>query len=158
MNNVESLVVGVISGIITATIIQMLIILTNQVLLPWYRQLVYRGVNIQGKWEYNLDFNNGNTQLLTLELSQKAHAITGSVTMVKSKNGEIVRTEIMKLTGSVKDRLFNGTIVPTDTKRIGISTILLEIVGDGSKMSGCTMWYDSTAAGIHSMTTILIRL
>src|ERR1039457_3383330 len=93
MNNVESLVVGVISGIVTAACIQMLVILTNKVLLPWYRQLLYRGVNIQGKWEQKLDFNNGKTQLITLELAQKAHNITGSVTMVKSTNGEIVRSE-----------------------------------------------------------------
>jgi hypothetical protein len=136
----------------------MLVILTNKVLLPWYRQLLYRGVNIQGKWEQKLDFNNGKTQLITLELAQKAHNITGSVTMVKSTNGEIVRTEIMTLKGSVKDRLFNGTIFPIDTKRVGISTILLEIIGDGSKMSGCTMWYDSGAAQISSMATIFIRL
>lgn len=153
MNNIESLVIGVIGGIITAAVIHLLVVLFDKVLLPWYRQLVYRGVEIQGKWEESHEYGNGNTQLVTAELSQKAHAITGSVTIVKSTNGEITRTEIMSLKGAVKDRLFNGTIVPVDKKRVGISTVLLEIIGDGSRMRGSASWYDAGAARITAKPT-----
>ena len=145
MNNIESLVIGVISGVIAAAVIYLLVVLFNKVVLPWYNQLVYRGVEIQGKWEESLEFDYGNTQLATIELSQKAHVIMGSVTVVKSTTGEIVRTEIMSLNGNVNERFFNGTIVPVDKKRVGISTVLLEIIGDGSRMGGSVSWYDANA-------------
>lgn len=148
MNNIDSLVVGVVSGIITAAVIHLMLLFFNRVVLPWYRQLVYRGVDIQGRWEEQLDFKNGNTQVLTAELSQKAHAITGTVTVVKSTEGKIVRTEIMSLKGAVKDRLFNGTLVPVDRKRVGVSTQLLEVIGDGGRMRGWTSWYDAKTAKI----------
>jgi hypothetical protein len=153
VNNFESLLIGVVSGIITAAIIHLLVLLFNKVLLPWYRQFVYRGVDIQGKWEENLDFGNGNTQIMTIELSQEAHAIAGSITIVKSTNKQITRTEMMLLKGTVKDRLFNGTIIPVDKKRVGISTILLEIIGDGTRMRGSASWYDVIAARIIAMPT-----
>ncbi|MBI5186886.1 MAG: hypothetical protein HZA01_14335 [Nitrospinae bacterium] len=158
MSNVESLVIGVISGIITAAVIHLLLVLFDKVLLPWYRQLVYRGVDVQGKWEESLDFGNGNTQITTIELLQKAHAITGSATIVKSTNGEITKTEIMSLKGAIKDRLFNGTIIPVDKKRVGVITALLEIIGDGSKMRGSVSWYDAAAARITANPTEWSRL
>ena len=153
MNNMESLVIGVISGIITAAVIYLLVVLFDKVLLPWYCQLLYRGVDIQGKWEESLSLGDGKTQIVTVELSQKAHAIKGSVTVVKSTNGKIDRTEIMSLEGAVKDRLFNGTIVPVDKKRVGIVTVLLEIIGDGSRMMGSTTWYDVNTAKITTKPT-----
>ncbi len=153
MNNIESLVVGVVSGIITAAILHLLFLLFNRIVLPWYRQLVYHGVHIAGKWEEHLDFGNGNAQVSTAELVQKANSVTGNITIVKTTNGQITKTEIMSLKGTIKDRLFNTSLTPVDRQRIGIITILLEVVGDGGKMRGCSSWYDAGAAKITSLSS-----
>jgi hypothetical protein len=158
MNNIESLVVGVVSGIVTAVILYLLLILFNRIVLPWYRQLVYQGVDIAGKWEEHLDFGNGKTQVITAELTQKANSITGNVTIVKAANGQITRTEIMFIKGTIKDRLFSATLIPVDKKRVGMITTLLEVVGDGGRMSGWASWYDVGMARITGQESEWIRI
>ena len=148
MSNSETIILGIVSGIITSAVIYLFVIIFNHIVLPWYRAFIYRGVSIDGTWEGELDFGNGNTQVSTAELTQKANAISGNVTVVKSTNGQIMKTEIMSLSGTVKDRLFNAKLIPVDKKRVGIITVLLEVIGDGSRMRGSTTWYDSGAAKI----------
>ena len=130
-----------------------MLLLFNEIVLPWYRQIIYRGVDIEGKWEEKSSYGNGNTQVKTIEIKQLAHDVSGSATMVKSKNEQIVRTEIMYIKGTIKDRLFNGTLIPADKKRLGSSVWLLEVIGDGSRMRGATSWYDCNAAAIVSKNT-----
>lgn len=151
MNIPETIVIGVVSGIITSALIYLLILIFNHIVLPWYRGFIYCGVDIEGKWEEALDFNNGNTQISTYELIQKANDVSGKVTIVKSTNGQITKTEMFSLKGLVKDRFFTATQTPIDKKRLGITTILLEVIGDGRKMQGSTTWYDSRAANITSI-------
>lgn len=158
MNNLQSVVVGVISGIITAAVLHFMVLLFNRIVLPWYRQLVYRGVDISGKWEEHLDFGNGNTQIATAELTQRANAITGSVTVVKTSNGLITKTEILSIKGTIKDRLFNANLTPLDKTRVGIASSLLEVIGDGARMRGCSSWYDSGAAEIQTKCSEWARL
>lgn len=153
MSNAETIILGVVSGVITSTVIYLLILIFNYIVLPWYRSFVYRGVFIEGTWEEELDFDHGNTQVMTVEFNQQANTITGNATVVKSTNGQITKTAIMSLSGTVKDRLFNATLIPVDKKRIGILTILLEVIGDGSRMLGTAIWYDSTSAKIIAQRT-----
>ncbi len=148
MSNSETIILGIISGVITSAVIYLLVIIFNNIVLPWYRALIYCGVSIDGTWKEELDFENGNTQVSTAELTQKANAISGNVTIVKSSNGQITETTIMSLNGIVKDRLFNAKLIPVDKKRVGIITVLAEVVGDGSRMLGQSTWYDAGSAKI----------
>jgi len=128
--------------------LSLLVLLFNRIIVPWYRQLIYRGVDISGKWEERLDFGNGYAQTVTAELIQKANGITGSATIVKTRQGLITKTEIFSLKGTIRDRLFNATLTPVDNTRVAIASSLLEVVGDGARMSGCSSWYDSSSANI----------
>jgi hypothetical protein len=157
MNNIDSLIIGIISGIFTAAVIQLLLLIFNRVLLPWYRQLIYSGIDISGTWTEELNFDNGNKQTLTAELNQNADSISGNIVLAKTKNGEHYKTEAMSLEGRLKDRLLNCVLKHTDKKRLGISTLLLEVVGDGKKMKGQTTWYDAGKATIFSKDTKWIR-
>jgi len=153
MSNYESIIVGIVSGIITAFIIHLLILMFNKIILPWYRELVYSGVEIKGGWKVSSDYGQGNSQVVAINLSQKASSINGKATIVKSSNGKVVETTMMAIVGSIKDRLFNVTLIPIEKKRVGISISLLEVVGNGNIMRGSACWYDSSAAVIKTEST-----
>lgn len=48
----------------------------------------------------------------------------------------------MNVKGQVRDRLFTAECESVDPQRIGVMTILLEVVGDGRRMTGVISWYD----------------
>jgi len=158
MNNAETIILGVVTGIITSAIIYLLVLIFNRIVLPWYRSFIYRDVIIQGSWEETLDFGHGNTQVATTELVQKADAISGNVTVVKSAHGQVTRTEIMTLVGTIKGRLFNATMIPVAKTRVGLNTVLLEVFGDGGRMRGSTAWYDAGSGRITSQSTEWARI
>jgi len=158
MSSAETVVLGVVSGILTSAAIYLLALIVNRILLPWYRNFVYRDVEIQGSWKEEFDFGNGNTQFTTAELVQKAHTISGRITVVQATDGETTKTETMALIGTVKDRLFSATLTPVSKRRVGIATVLLEVIGDGSRMRGNSSWYDSGSARIASKASQWERL
>lgn len=157
MSNSETIILGIVSGIITSAIMYLIIVIFNHIVLPGYRAFVYRGVFIDGTWEEVLDFENGNAQISTAEITQKANSIAGSVTVVKSTNGQVTKTEIMTLCGTLTDRLFNATLVPVDKRRVGIIVVLLEVIGDGGRLRGSTTWYDSRSARITGKGSEWVR-
>ncbi len=46
MSNSETIILGIVSGIITSAVIYLLVLIFNHIVLPWYRAFVYRGVSI----------------------------------------------------------------------------------------------------------------
>jgi len=143
----QSLVIGIISGIITAALIYLITEIFRKILIPWYRQMIYRGVDISGEWMNEINLETGNRQTISASIIQKANKISGEITIVKNRNGKQYGSiEMFNMTGELRDRFLYAIIRPTDPKRIGIASLLLEIVGDGSKMRGATAWYDASAA------------
>jgi len=154
----QSIVVGVISGVIAAALVQLCLLVFDRILLPWYREIVYHGVIIQGKWEECLTFAPERLQVTTYDLVQKANDVSGSVTCVKTDGGVVARTEVMTLKGSLRDRFFECAIFPVDRSRVAAASVLLEVVGDGSRMFGYTSWYDSNAAVVTSEPVTWTRI
>ena len=157
MNNSETIIIGVVSGVLTSAFLYIAIQIFNKIILPWYRGVIYSGVNIEGQWIEEHDFGNGNQQSATFRLIQKANSISGSVTVVKSSKGQVTQTDIMNLKGSLKDRLLNVTVTPADSKRLGIGTFLHEITGDATSMEGAVCWYDSGNGSIVSKESTWTR-
>lgn len=153
----ESIATGVVGGVLTTALLFIISRFLETVVFPWYRTLVYRGVDISGKWKNELAFNEGRTQTLLADIYQKAHAITGTLTIVKSKNGKTLDTKKLRLSGELKDRLLLCTLHPTSNTEVAAVNLLLEIVGDGSTMSGFTAWYDAGAGGVHGRQVVWSR-
>jgi hypothetical protein len=150
MGNIESLVVGIVSGILTSALIYLFVLIFTRIVLPWYRQLLYRGIEIQGEWTSSTDLGSGLIEEGSIELRQKADSVSGDLSLTKCQDGKIIKTETMRLTGRLKDRFLFASISPVKKSRLGIGTTLLEIVGDGSEMRGCESWYDIGTKSIMS--------
>ena len=154
LTSYESLVVGIVSGIFTTVLLYLITETFKKIVIPWYRQIIYKGVDISGEWVNELKLESGIKQTISASIIQKANNISGDVTMVKMKDGEQYgNIETFNLTGDICDRFLYAKVLPVDTKRVGIASLLLEIVGDGTKMKGATAWYDGGAAIIVGKPT-----
>lgn len=85
----ESLILGVLAGVITSALIYAFVVLFREVLVPAYRRLIYRGVDISGEWRYSIKFKSGVSRAFVISLKQKAHAVSGFVTLTRT--GEMRR-------------------------------------------------------------------
>lgn len=157
MNFTEAIWTGIIAGVLTSALLFILTKMTQVVVLPWFRQLIYRGVTISGRWTETIDHHNGHSQQLSTEIKQKADYITGAVSIVKLTEGVVDSAVTFELEGNISDRLVTLTMRPSDTSRLGRAVVLLEVIGDGTRMEGRTTWYDAGAATIQSVDTAWIR-
>ncbi len=142
MSITESIVIGIISGILTSIAILIGSRIFNRIVLPWYQSLIYSGILVEGQW-YTGSVPN-STQEAKLELDQYAHRIKGIATYTDGSTvnsfSEKVRT--FKVSGTLKDRFVLLTLEHTDRKRIGVTAYLLEVVGDGRIMKGGRVFYN----------------
>ena len=153
-----SIVTGVVSGILTTVLLFLLSRLLENIVFPWYRSLVYRGVDISGHWSNEITFGNGVTQTAVAEIEQKAHFVHGTVAVTKTKDGQHYDTKSLRLSGQIKDRLLSCHIQPSSNSEIAAANLLLEVVGNGATMKGATAWYDSNAATIRCQDSLWQRV
>jgi hypothetical protein len=133
----------VIAGVATAALLFGAGQIFRRVVLPWYRELIYRGLDIAGEWE----ITNTSSQRATVTLEQHADRLKGRCTFVRSRPTvhafEDVRT--MSVSGSVQDKLVELSFRYENRSRIGAGVFLLEIAGDGRMMRGQqAMWSVTT--------------
>lgn len=158
MNILSSIVVGVVSGVLASALIFLAVQLFQRAIIPWYRQLVYRGIDVTGTWENRLEFGKDRIQTATIVLTQRAERVNGTVTLMKVIDNRTRPAETLELDAELSNRFLVGTMSPTDSKRLVAVTVLLEVVGDGRRMKGWTSWYDAKAAQVTSSSAEWVRV
>lgn len=157
----ETIILGCVSGILTTLFIFLLSTLFTNTFLPWYRHAMYRGIKIDGSWHA---IKLGQKTLL--ELTQSCEKIEGKatihithsalpVTIVENLQLDDIRTFDVK--GEVFERFLRLTLTHTDKKRIGLTTYLLQIEGDGTRISGEGCWYAPQVSRISSGEKVFFR-
>ena len=156
-----NIVVGIVTGLLTATILLILKSLFFSSFLPWYRQVMYRGLKIEGSWH-----SVSRTQKVLIELNQSCEALTGKATVLLSKDGfpkeirdgiEIDDIRTFDVKGEVSERFVSLQLKHTDRSRLGVVSYLLQIDGDGTKLSGKASWYAPLASGVHAGSETFYR-
>ena len=153
----ESLILGVVSGVATSALLYLFAGMFNRIVIPWYRQLIYRGITADGKWESDVVFPNGTQQYTTVDLRQTANTLSGNAQIAKYHNDKLESNEAFAITGSISDRLLHIIQRPRDHRRLGYGICLMEIIGDGSRMRGATSWYDAGSAEVHCRPLLWTR-
>lgn len=136
----STIFLGVISGILTSAVLFVLLRMFNKVFIPWYQNMLYKGIELSGKW---FCADHTMSQEITFDLTQKAETINGIATLLNrdgtNHNFEDIRTFIV--TGCVQDRFVYLVLRHEDSSRLGILTYLLQPVGDGRRMEGAMSFY-----------------
>lgn len=149
MQNVtESIILGIVAGLLTSAVLLITKSIIITVFLPLYRQFMYRGIHINGTWHHV-----NSSQKLLLELKQNCEKLSGKATLqwIDSENHfhiESIRT--FDVSGCLESRFITLTFRHTDRSRLGIITCLLQVDGDGTILSGQRCWYAPLTTKINS--------
>lgn len=156
----ESIVIGVVSGVITAVAVAAFLLFVRKVTVPWYQAITYSGIDISGDW-FGVDPEL--TQRVEIRLKQSAKSLKGTAIFNYSGFGndpeereyESIRT--FKLNGLTQDRFVTLTLRHTDGNRLGLNCYLMEIIGDGRRMAGVFSFFCITTNQIEHSFQILYR-
>lgn len=150
----KTIIISVVSGIITSAVIFICIRFFQSILIPWFRQITYTGIDVSGPWYWQTKGSRAK-----LELKQFANKISGVYTYVPSDNYEdgAVDIKIYTVTGEIRDRFVQLTMNSADPKRLGVLSYVLEAVGDGNELKGCCTFYATSHNEICSEHESLYR-
>jgi hypothetical protein len=132
-----AIVTGVISGVISAVLLFISRALIVAHVLPWYQDLIYRGIDVDGKW-YASHINM--QQDFSIDIKQSAGIIRGDARLQRRAD-EIDKARFedvrdFKIDGRIQDRYITLTLSHRNRQRIGVVTLLLEPVCDGRQLDG----------------------
>ncbi|MEA1080263.1 hypothetical protein [Marinobacter qingdaonensis] len=142
---IEAIGIGVVSGVLSSVLILLLATLIRRVFIPWFRSLIYSGVDVSGEWHCIDPFM---AQEITINLNQDADSVSGTATFTWNRDYpdesilddfEAVRT--FNVSGKIRDRFLQVMLTHVDRKRIGVNSYLLEVCGDGRTMKGLFTFY-----------------
>lgn len=156
-----NIVIGIVAGLITASVLLILKTLFTNSFVPWYRQVMFKGLNLSGSWHSAV-----SGQKMLLEIKQSCEKLGGKATVQLIKNDfhesardglhlDDIRT--FDVIGEVSERFVSLKLKHTDTTRIGIVTFLLQIDGDGTRLSGKGCWYAPLSSQIASGERVFYR-
>ena len=153
---IDSLSVNIIIGIITGVITTAGLYLASRIyvdwIIPWYRSIKYVGIDVSGIWETKQDFEDSK-EFSLLNLNQEADILKGLMTISIMQNGsDENQIKTFQVKGTIEDRFAILTAKNTDKRQIGISTLLIEAVGNGFELEGCEIWYSVDNKKIKSQT------
>lgn len=153
--NLISIFIGVISGVLSAGILFLTSRLLKDSLIPWFQHIAYKGVHIEGKWfSYN-----SSAQKSVLELKQDSDKVTGKLTAILQIDEDVgidtVRT--FDIHGVINNRFITLSLNHTDRSRIGVSTILLQVAGDGTLLQGVQSSYSPRTGTILASNIKIYR-
>jgi hypothetical protein len=159
-----ALIWGVAAGILTSVLLLLCARLIQQVLLPWYGDLVYKGVDLRGKWIAQRNSSSGVTYHFTLLLKQTAHNVKGSMTVAKinpnsaqtgDRPGDYVQG--FAVLGTTWEGFVTLNMTSDDRRSLSFSTSLLQVRSRGQKLVGHMVYRSSTVDQVESHEIIWAR-
>ncbi|NEM98202.1 hypothetical protein [Pontibacter burrus] len=149
-----SIFLGVFSGILTSIIIWAFVKLFRKVLIPWYQQIIYRGINISGEWTCSVDFPGGVHTDQMISLIQKGHKVQGTfITKTTAPNRE-GSTNSFRAIGEVFDNYVDIEYNIIDKRYIGRGSFMFKVLEGGEKLQGGLVAIDRISSNIITSESI----
>jgi len=126
---------GVVAGILTSLVLFLLGLLISKVALPWYQDLVYKGVDLRGLWTEERVSNNA-TYTYHTNLEQNAHELTGDATITKSINGKTDYVQTFVVTGSTWEGFVILNMRSKERRSLSFCTGLFKVKNRGKNLVG----------------------
>jgi hypothetical protein len=154
----NSIVVGVVSGVITSVVVWLFILLAKHVILPWYQSITYRGGKIHGEW---IGFyqhvaegvsTSDNDPNYSISIDQKGHHIRGTLIRHVAQNGER-DLKVFLFQGLFKDGNLVIWYKPQDETRMGMGSYVMKLINDGRKMEGESLYITSNNGDVANFAT-----
>lgn len=152
-----ALVWGIVAGILTSVVLLLFARIFKQILLPWYQDLVYKGVDLRGKWIAQRTGSSGITYHFTLLLSQSAHSVKGKMTVAKI-NASVAQPGVQtsdyvqgfEVAGATWEGFVTINMTSDDRRSLSFSTSLLQVRSRGQKLVGHMVYRSSSVDQVES--------
>jgi hypothetical protein len=143
----SSIILGVISGVLTTSLVYLVVNIFNKIIIPWYKGIMYNGLDISGSWKEIHNYKNVMIQESTINVKQKAHQIKGEIILVKKgldddDDEELLEAKVFKFQGEFYDGFLNVSCWNKNKKQIGLHNYLLKVSLDGGMLNGSKTWFD----------------
>ncbi|MCG8093090.1 MAG: hypothetical protein JAZ17_05580 [Candidatus Thiodiazotropha endolucinida] len=160
MDTVETIVLGVVSGVFSSVVMYWLTLFVTRVLIPEYRAAIYKGLELNGSWvieqsDIAADQEGFDVKTKTVvTLSQKGTDLKGSASSTDENQDRVTMYDVE---GQIRDRFVLLSLYVKDRKRIGYQTFLLEVVADGQVMEGYRTVYGLLMKKVRAVECTLTR-
>ena len=158
MDASDSILLGIVSSLIATPIFLCLAYVFNKVLLPWFRQQVYRGVRINGEWRWHEPLAAPDQQTVIFSFGQAADTLRGQETVISQIQGQMT-ISLYRITGFISDGRVVGYTRPLDASSTNYGTFYLNFCDTvhGAELRGSLTSYDAQGH-LHSMSVVFQRV
>ncbi len=150
------IMVGVVSGVLSAVIVWLFSTFRNEAILPWYQRLVYRGVLVDGAWKGERKDNN-TVYGFDLHLKQDGHAITGTFTAENQRGEGTHTTKSFRLDGEITDSCVLLRYSPSDQHTYGSGAFLFQVFEAGRVLKGGMLYFQTRSGQIGSVNDLRLE-
>jgi hypothetical protein len=123
MDTSQTALLGIISSLVATFLFLALRQIIINIIIPWFRRQIYRGVKIEGVWETEMSDNIK----YTFHLKQDADSINGIFTHSQSTDHDI-NSLSYSISGFCRDGFFVGTAEPSAQDAIDHQAFLFAII------------------------------
>ncbi|MEO6543004.1 MAG: hypothetical protein ABIP05_03050 [Nitrospiraceae bacterium] len=144
--------VGALTGLIVSGIVLTIRQFVLKVVSPWYENMVYHDVKIEGQWYGKAHISGADVERVWV-ISRQGHNIEATVT---STSGPDVG-QVFKVTGSFKNLLMTATYAHSDPTNTARGTYTFKLIGDGHRFEGVIAYYSTSSEKVSCGAYTLIR-
>lgn len=157
MDNVESIFLGIIAGVITASVIFLMKEIWCKSLLPLYQNIRYQGADITDSWSYeSTNEENSSNVTFSLALKQNAHKVTGSMHFSKkNKIGQL--NHDYELVGEYWEGYLTLNARSKNRKIFSNGAMFFKLSGNGKVLDGYFSFRNSMEDNVSSRPLVLSR-
>lgn len=140
--DILTIILGIPSGIFSAFFIWLFFVIYQKQVKPWFQDLVYRGVEIEGVWQSEEQSDNGGgvggspivNSILSISL-QQGHTIKGTFSQqFESSSGK--RFGAYKAEGQIIDGIVILTLMPESRSKSTYGTLVLNLGSASLSLEG----------------------
>ncbi|ELB2885884.1 hypothetical protein QNE71_004574 [Vibrio alginolyticus] len=135
MGPTETVFWGAIAGIVTTIVLAVISLVFKKGLIPWYQEIIYKGVDLKGNWLLRETYEDGVTYTCQLNLTQKAHKISGNASMTVMNSGHDYN-QIFDIEGETWEGYLTLNMRSKNNTTLSFVAGLLKVEERGASLSG----------------------
>lgn len=153
-----SILTGIISGLLTAFLTVVFYKFYLGIVQPWYIDLIYKGVRLDGEWRGGTHAEVSEIKTL-LNLKQKGSALRGSLSAetIYPANPSDNYSNNYNIEGYVRNNIVVLNYEAVSQQRTGIGVFVFKVANGGKKMKGMTIHSEDVSNMWHRDNFVLER-
>lgn len=133
----------------------------DQIIIPWYQAISYRGLKINGKWQTKVEYEDSVKEKTIFNedfnLEQKGHNISGTYSVRNELEDGTVSFSTYDLKGVILNNYLNLTATIRSQNETGMACFLLIVASGGQVLQGKSIWVNRSGTEILSFENYSVQ-